>query len=111
MPETKEGGARVRTHGADQLAGTTAMHDLIVLPVPVPDPPCGIIAVRAPDSVPFPGHVVIEHLSCTGRNDRIERPAADAMPLFWRFMITKYGIRPPASPGPDTPPGEHRWTL
>jgi hypothetical protein len=24
----------------------------------------------------------------------IERPAAEAVPLFWRFMIEKYGVHP-----------------
>jgi hypothetical protein len=34
------------------------------------------------------------HLSLTGRNDRIERPIAEAIPLFWRFVIEKFGITP-----------------
>jgi len=33
-------------------------------------------------------------MSVTGHNDRIERPVADAVPLFWRFMIAKYGVEP-----------------
>jgi hypothetical protein len=81
---------------AGLLAATTSMHDLLPVPVPVPDPPCDLIAVRAPGSLrdPLPGHVLIEHLSCTGRNDRIERPDTEAVALFWRFVITKYGIHP-----------------
>lgn len=87
---------------AGQLAATTAMHDLIVVTVPVPEPPYDAIAVRAPGSLypPLDGHVLIEHLSCTGHNDRVERPAGDAVRLFWRFVITKYGVHPdpPATP-------------
>ncbi|MDQ0372848.1 hypothetical protein [Cellulomonas humilata] len=83
------------------LAGCTAMHDLMVVPTPVPEPPLGMVLVRAPNSVwsPGPGDVVIEHTSVTGHRDRIERPAADAVPLFWRFMIEKDGIVPVDLPG------------
>ena len=82
---------------ASALCATTSMHDLIVSTMPVPDPPFGVIAVRAPGSVrpPSDGNVLIEHLSVTGHNDRIERPAAEAVPLFWRFAIEKFGTQPP----------------
>lgn len=39
-----------------------------------------------------PGTVVVEHLSTTGRDDRVERPVSDAVPLFWRFVTEKFGI-------------------
>jgi hypothetical protein len=87
----------VKTSGvAGQLVGGTSMHDILVVTAPPPDPPYDLIAVRAPNSLrePRPGHVMIEHLTCTGRNDRIERPVGDAVRLFWRFVITKYGINP-----------------
>lgn len=90
----------VRASGmAAQLAGTISMHDLLVVTVPVPEPPYDVIAVRAPGSLhpPRAGHVLIEHLSCTGRDDRIERPVSEAVPLFWRFVSVKYGIGPPAT--------------
>ena len=82
------------------LAGCTSMHDLIVVPVPLPDPPYDVIAVRAPSSIRTPptGQVIIEHLACTGHNDRIQRPTGEAVPLFWRFVIEKYGIRPVNQP-------------
>ena len=38
--------------------------------------------------------VVIEHESATGHLDRIERPSGEAVPLFWRFVIEKFGIAP-----------------
>jgi hypothetical protein len=38
--------------------------------------------------------VVIESCSLTGRIDRIERPVAETVPLFWRFMIEKFGVPP-----------------
>ena len=86
----------IDTDAEHALAATTSMHDLIVVPRPVPDPPYDVIVVRAPSSLRAPrdGHVLIEHLSCTGHNDRIERPSSEAVPLFWRFIIEKYGIQP-----------------
>ena len=87
----------VRSVGAENdLAAHTSMHDLIVLAQPIPDPPYDVVAVRAPSSLtrPSDGCVVIEYLSVTGRNDRIERPASAAVALFWRFMIEKFGVDP-----------------
>ena len=81
---------------AEALAGCTSMHDLIVVPTPIPEPPYGVVAVRAPGSLREPGSglVRIEHLSVTGHDDAIEVPVADAVPLFWRFMIEKFGVDP-----------------
>jgi hypothetical protein len=46
---------------ADRLAAYTSMHDLIVVDVPIPEPPYGVVAVRAPGSLhpPRDGHVLI----------------------------------------------------
>jgi hypothetical protein len=81
---------------ADQLAGGTSMHDLLVVPAPVTDPVDEVIRVCSPSSVrPVPpGFVVIEHVTVTGRDERIHRPVAETVPLFWRFIIEKYGVRP-----------------
>jgi hypothetical protein len=78
------------------LAACTSMHDLIVVPTPLPEPPYGVVAVRAPGSLhePATGWVRIEHLSVTGHDDVIDRPVADAVPLFWRFMIERFGVDP-----------------
>lgn len=87
--------------GAEEvLAGSTSMHDLMVVPCPVGAQVREMIAVRAPGSMrPGPaGQVRIEHLSSTGLNDCIDRPASEAVPLYWRFVIEKYGIRPPRPP-------------
>jgi hypothetical protein len=88
--------------GADELlAGDTSMHDVIVVPRPVSPHVRDLIAVRAPGSLrpaSTAGHVRIEHLSSTGHNDSIERPPSEAVPLFWRFLIEKYGIKPPHLP-------------
>ena len=85
----------VRTSSQEaHLAGLTSMHDLIVRGRPVPDPPVDVVAVRSPSSlvrVPA-GTIVIEHLSTTGHDDRIIRPADEAVPLFWRFMVEKFGL-------------------
>ena len=82
------------------LAGCTSMHDLIVVATPIPEPPHGVVAVRAPGSLREPGAglVRIEHLSVTGHDDVIDRPVAEAVPLFWRFMIEKFGVDPGADP-------------
>jgi hypothetical protein len=59
-----------------------------------------MIAVRAPSSLRHApaGQVRIEHLSSTGRNESVDRPPAEAVALFWRFVIEKYGIKPPHPP-------------
>ncbi|MEV0802044.1 hypothetical protein AB0I34_30390 [Kribbella sp. NPDC050281] len=89
----------VMDSGADVLlAGGTSMHDLMVTPHPVGPHVRDLIVVRAPSSLrpaATAGHVRIEHLSSTGYNDFIDRPPSDAVPLFWRFVLEKYGIRPP----------------
>lgn len=86
----------IDSRAADRLAAYTSMHDLIVVPVPIPEPPYGVVAVRAPGSrrEPQDGHVLIEHMSVTGHDDKIERPVTEAVPLFWRFMIEKFGVVP-----------------
>lgn len=86
----------VRSDAVDRLAGCTSMHDLVVVPRPEPEPPYGAIIVRAPGSLANPrvGEVIVEHTSVTGKRDLVARPVADAVPLFWRFVIEKYGIEP-----------------
>jgi hypothetical protein len=86
----------IRSSSTDVLAGTTSMHDILVVPRPVPEPPYDVIAVRSPSSLrrPAEGMVRIEHLSLSGRDDVIDRPVADAVRLFWRFVLEKYGVRP-----------------
>ncbi|MBX3314597.1 MAG: hypothetical protein KF906_09780 [Actinobacteria bacterium] len=78
----------------DRLAATTSMHDLLVVDQPISTPPIEVLRVSAPGSLsPAPaGSVVIEHLSHNGRNDRVERPVVEAVPLFWRFALEKFGI-------------------
>ena len=77
-----------------QLAAMTSMHDLWVASMPIREAPLDVIVVRAPGSPyePAAGNVAIEHLAVTGRNDRIERQAAEAVPLFWRFVVEKFGL-------------------
>lgn len=84
------------SEAARSLAGTTSMHDLVVTSTPVVEPPLDVVIVRVPSSLhrPSAGHVLIEQHSLTGHDDRIERPVAEAMPLFWRFMIEKFGVHP-----------------
>jgi len=86
----------IACQGTQRLAGLTSMHDLLVAARPVADDqPVEVVAVRSPSSGRVgPGAVLIEHLTVSGRNDVIVRPSAEAVPLFWRFMIEKFGVEP-----------------
>ena len=87
----------VATSGqTEDLVFATSMWDLIVTPSPIGDPPVDVVAVRGATGTASvaPDRIVVEHLPLVGIADRIERPAAEAVPLFWRFMIEKYGIAP-----------------
>jgi hypothetical protein len=80
----------------DLAVSSGAVCDLIVTPTPVGEPPHDVVVVRAPNGVrpPRHGQVRIEHHPLVGRQDSIARPVAEAVGLFWRFMIEKYGIAP-----------------
>ena len=75
---------------ADQLAGALWQGGLAVAAVPLSGPPIELLRVSAP----CPGIVRILHQTHTGRNDEIDRPASDAVALFWRFTIEKFGVNP-----------------
>jgi hypothetical protein len=45
---------------------------------------------------PSTGQVRLWHASFTGLVDDIERPSAEAVPLFWQFVAEKFGILYPA---------------
>jgi hypothetical protein len=45
-----------------------------------------------------PGHVRIRHESFSGKVDDIERPASDAVRLFWRFAAEKFGVHVQSDP-------------
>lgn len=77
------------------LAGLTSMTDLIVTTRPIVPPPLEVVIMRH-----MLGSVGIEHVTHTARNDKIERPADEAVGLFWRFVIEKFGIHP-TSTGAD----------
>ncbi|RUL92766.1 MULTISPECIES: hypothetical protein [Micromonospora] len=86
----------VLSSGADaQLAGLLSMTDLVVVARPAPSPPYDEVIVRY--QAPW---ITVETLTHNGRNDRIRRPVEDAVPLFWRFMIEKFGIHPSPSGAP-----------
>lgn len=73
----------VRAVGAeDDLIAFTSLFDLMVRPAPAPEPPYDLVAVRSPVSIARvpDGTVVIEHLTLTGHDDRIERPVQDTVP-------------------------------
>lgn len=78
------------------LLGTTSMCDLVVAEQPASAPPFPVLLVRVSGSVrkpePSAGHVIIEHVSSTGNDDRLERRVDEAVPLFWRFVKEKFGL-------------------
>ena len=47
-----------------------------------------------------------QRVTHTGRNDCIERPATEAVGLFWRFMIEKFGVHPTPSGAPGDRDGD-----
>jgi hypothetical protein len=99
--------ASVRSCGGEQrLAGLTSMHDLIVTTRPIPEPPIEEVVVYSPSSGRVgSGAFVIEHRSSTGHDDRIARPSTEAVALFWRFMIEKFGVEPvPPEASPEVSP-------
>ena len=82
-----------------KIAGALWMMDLAVAEVPVRKAPLDVIVVKGPSSLDRPavGMVRIEHLTVSGHNDVIDRPYADAVPLFWRFAKEKFGVVGPPS--------------
>lgn len=80
----------------DELLFATSMWDLIVTPSPGSEPPIDVVAVRGAMGMAHVHEdlIVIEHMPLVGMADRIERPADEAVPLFWRFVSEKYGIEP-----------------
>lgn len=79
-----------RSPARTELRYTTSMWTLLVSPEP--GTPAPVDAVHIRETEDRDGTIVIEHLPLVGIADRIERPAADAVPVFWRFMKEKYGI-------------------
>jgi hypothetical protein len=90
--------------GEQHLAALTSMHDLVVTARPVPERrPIEVVVVRSPSSGHVStGGVFIEHRSITGHDDRIFRTSDQAVPLFWRFMIEKFGVVPARPTTSDT---------
>ncbi|MDQ0382408.1 hypothetical protein [Amycolatopsis thermophila] len=79
------------------LLGTTSLGDLIVVDRPVPRAPWGAVVVTGPWSrrvVMVPGWVRVEHVGTGG--EVAERPVAEAVPLFWRFVAGTFGVVPAA---------------
>lgn len=80
---------------AASLAGQAWFRDLAVTPSSMAEDPDELLVVSLepdPRPVPVADRVTIEHRTATGRDDRISRPATEALPLFWRFAIEKFGI-------------------
>lgn len=80
----------VRTEGAaGVLSAHTSMHDLVVTTAPVSAEPDWLRVSLVRDE-----RVRIDHQTPTGPGDSVERHQSELLPLFWRFSIEKWGIRP-----------------
>ena len=81
--------------GDELLAVTTSMHDLVIAPLPIEDPPFDVVLVAAPGSARIhpAGTVRIDYQGVNGRSTELVRPAAEALSLLWRFMEVEFGIR------------------
>ena len=78
----------VQSPARTDLRYVTSMWELIVAPAPGSPAPVDAVTVSTPN---YPD-VLVAHLPLVGTADRIERPADQAVPLFWRFMKEKYAI-------------------
>jgi len=67
------------------------MHDLVVTSLPLGAEPFDHVRVAL---LPGSESVRISHFSGVGQDDDIERPTSEILPLFWRFMIEKFGVAP-----------------
>jgi hypothetical protein len=76
---------------SEQLGAHTSMHDLVVTALPASDGYVDHVRVHLDLDH---GLVRIEHVASAGGQDTIERPSNEILPLFWRFMIEKFGVRP-----------------
>lgn len=76
-----------------RLTACTSMHDLMVTTEPPTPPPIDVIFVRSVGSRKSQdGQVTIEHTASSGLRERITRPEGEVLPLFWRFVLEKYGL-------------------
>ncbi|WP_157641171.1 hypothetical protein [Longispora albida] len=58
-------------------------------------PPFSVVTVCVhPAGVSSPATVEISHTAASGWRDTITRPVDFAVPLFWRFVTTKFGLTP-----------------
>lgn len=87
----------LESHMADRLAVTTSLWDLVITPGPPGEPPLDVIIVRSDVSMSpsAPGEVRIQQFATSGLKEDLTRPATEVLPLFWRFVIEKYGLQPP----------------
>lgn len=80
------------------LAANRTIGALNVVSVNAADPPYSVVSVSAfPPGRSAPAMVQVEHVSGSGLAEVVVRPAEEAVPLFWRFVIEKFGIEPVAS--------------
>ncbi|GLY64714.1 hypothetical protein [Amycolatopsis taiwanensis] len=78
----------------ERLAGVWTLNGLVVTPLPIPDKPPIQHVIVSPGWGRTGDAVLIEHRAISGHDDRILRPSTEAVPLFWRFVIEKFGIAP-----------------
>jgi hypothetical protein len=89
--------------GAAKLAGYTSMHTLVVTSTPVKEWPDVVRVELLPSSSKVRiSHEKVVRAPRSGlpdawteqREDSITRPEDQAVPLFWRFCVEKFGVQP-----------------
>ena len=82
----------VELGASNDLAGSRFGDDLVVAAAPIPEPPYDVVRIYAPDA----DHesLSIEQFTEYGPPHRVELPAAQAVPVFWRFVAETFAIRP-----------------
>lgn len=82
----------------EELAAYPALDGLRVARRPLVEPPVDLVLVNPSTPYLHPilreGFVRIEHLATMGHDEVVDAPVADAVALFWRFMIEKFGVDP-----------------
>ena len=82
----------VRSDVADRLAGNYTIGGLHVADVERCEPPYSVITVETQIRGRSTRVIGVWHVSSSGLREEIVVPADSAVPLFWRFMIEKFGF-------------------
>ncbi len=84
--------------GAERLVATTSMHDLWVARLVDGAAASSVDLIKVCSAISMRpvrrGEVLVVHTSHSGQEEEISRPVIEAVPLFWRFVVEKWGLEP-----------------